>query len=46
MFSGSPKYPMLCKHAQDIPSHDSQAEVSTYIDVVLQIHEASASLTD
>jgi hypothetical protein len=46
MFSGSPKHPVLCKHAQNFSSHDSQTEVSMYIDVVLKLHEASASLTD
>jgi hypothetical protein len=46
MFSGNPKYPMLCKHAQNFSSRDRQAEVSMYTDAVLQLHVASKSLSD
>jgi hypothetical protein len=46
MFSGNPKYQILCKHTQKFSSPDSQAEVSMLIDIVLQLIEASMPLTD
>lgn len=46
MFSGNPKYQILYKHSQKFSSHGSQAAVSTLTDVVLQLLEESAPLTD
>jgi hypothetical protein len=46
MFSGNPKYQILCKHSQKFSSHDSQAEVSVLTDVVLRLLEVSEPLTD
>ena len=45
-FNGNPKYHILYKHTQKFSSRDSQAEVSILIDVVLQLLETSAPLTD
>jgi len=46
MFSGNPKYQILCKHTQKFSSRDNQAEVSMLTDVVSQLLEVSAPLTD
>jgi len=46
MFSGNSKFQILCKHTRKVSSRDSQAEVSVLVDVVLQLLEASAPLTD
>jgi hypothetical protein len=46
MFSGNPKFQILCKHTRKVSSRDSRAEVSVLAYVVLQLLEASVPLTD